>query len=136
MIINSSKTLKTFFVEKDFIPPTKSDMSLGEIKKTAEKLIKYRNFDNQEGCDELDSVRHNLRILRNANLPDTRLIICSMEGDDNYQAIDKLLAEPEFNDMADRVVITAEPEYLAKFTTTPQVINYQRRFMNAANGQK
>jgi len=38
--------------------------------------------------------------------------------------------------MTDRVVITAEPEYLAKFTTTPQVINYQRRFMNAAKGQK
>ena len=45
-----------------------------------------------------------------------------MEGEENYPAIDKLLAEPEFSDMADRVVITAEPEYLAKFTTTPQVI--------------
>ncbi|MCX6011865.1 MAG: hypothetical protein NTV30_00315 [Chloroflexi bacterium] len=111
-------------------------MSLSEVKKTAEKILKYRNYDNREGCDELDSVRHNLRMLRKANLPDTRLIICSMVGEENYQAIDKLLAEPEFSDMTDRVVITAEPEYLAKFTTTPQVINYQRRFMNAAKGQK
>jgi hypothetical protein len=50
--------------------------------------------------------------------------------------MDKLLTEPEFSDMTDRVVITAEPEYLAKFTTTPQVVTYQRRFMNAANGHK
>jgi hypothetical protein len=128
--------LKTFFIEKDFMPPSVNGLSLSEVKKTAEKILKYRNYDNREGCDELDGVRHNLRILRNANLPDTRLIICSMEGEENYSAIDKLLAEPEFSDMADRVVITAEPEYLAKFTTTPQVINYQRRFMNAAKGQK
>ncbi len=38
--------------------------------------------------------------------------------------------------MADRVVITAEPEYLAKFTTNNQVVTYQRRFMNAAQGQQ
>ena len=85
-----------------------------------------------KGSDQLDSVRHNLRLLRNSNLPDTRLIICSMEGEENYPAIDKLLAEPEFSDVADRVIITAEPEYLAKFTTSPLVISYQRRFMNAA----
>ena len=128
--------LKTFFIEKDFMPPSANSLDLSEVKKAAEKILKYRNYDNHEGFDELDSVRHNLRVLRNANLPDTRLIICSMEGDDNYQAIDKLLAEPEFVDMSDRVIITAEPEYLAKFTTTPQVISYQRRFMTAAHGQK
>ena len=127
--------LKTFFIEKDFIPP-ESNMSLADVKKTAERILKYRKWDNYEGSDELDSVRHNLRLLRNSNLPDTRLIICSMEGEENYPAIDKLLVEPEFSDMADRVVITAEPEYLAKFTTTPLVISYQRRFMNAAKGQK
>jgi len=36
----------------------------------------------------------------------------------------------------DRIIITAEPEYLAKFTSTPQIISYQRRFMNAAYGHK
>ena len=127
--------LKKFFIDKDFIAPG-SNMSLPEVKETAERILKYRNWDNNEGSDQLDAVRHNLRLLRNANLQDTRLIICSMEGEENYPAIDKLLAEPEFIDVADRVVITAEPQYLAKFTTTPQVISYQRRFMNAANGQK
>ncbi len=128
--------LRKFFIDKDFMAPSASATGLQDIKKTGERILKYRNYDNKEGSDDLDSVRHSLRVLRNANLPDTRLIICSMEGEDNYPAIDKLLAEPEFIDMADRVVITAEPEYLAKFTTTPQVVTYQRRFMNAANGQK
>jgi hypothetical protein len=128
--------LRTFFIEKDMLAPSAGSLSLFEVKKMAERIIKYRNWDNHEGSDELDSVRHNLRLLRTANLPDTRLIICSMEGEDNYPAIDKLLSEPEFMDVTDRVVITAEPEYLAKFTTTPQVVTYQRRFMNAAKGQK
>jgi transaldolase len=129
------ENMKKFFVEKDFIAPD-SNMSLADVKKTAERILKYRNWDNNEGSDQLDAVRHNLRLLKTANLPDTRLIICSMEGEENYPAIDKLLTEPEFTDVADRVVITAEPEYLAKFTTTPQVVSYQRRFMNAAQGQK
>jgi hypothetical protein len=130
------EALRTFFIEKDFIAPSGISTDLNEIKKTAERILKYRNYDNPEGSDDLDGVRHNLRVLRTANLPDTRLIICSMEGEENYPAIDKLLLEPEFNDMIGRVVITAEPEYLAKFTTTPQVVSYQRRFMNAANGHK
>lgn len=130
------EALRTFFIDKDFLPPSGISTNLNDIKKTAERILKYRNYDNHEGSDDLDGVRHNLRVLRSANLPDTRLIICSMEGEENYPAIDKLLTEPEFSDMTDRVVITAEPEYLAKFTTTPQVVTYQRRFMNAANGHK
>jgi len=81
-------------------------------------------------------VRHNLQLLRNTNLKDTRLIICSMEGEYNYPDIDRLMADPEYADVVDRVVITAEPGYLARFTSTNQVVSYQRRFMNAANGQK
>jgi hypothetical protein len=127
--------LKKFFVEKDYLAPG-NNMSLDDVKKTAERILKYRNFDNREGSDQLDGVRHNLRLLKTANLQDTRLIICSMEGEENYPAIDKLLTEPEFAEVADRVVITAEPEYLAKFTTSPLVLSYQRRFMNAAKGQK
>jgi hypothetical protein len=127
--------LKKFLIEKDYMPAT-NNLSLRDVKNTAERILKYRNWDNSEGSDQLDGVRHNLRLLRNANLHDTRLIICSMEGEENYPAIDKLLAEPEFADVADRVIITAEPEYLAKFTSSPLVISYQRRFMNAAKGQK
>ncbi|HEX2919634.1 MAG TPA: transaldolase family protein [Bacteroidales bacterium] len=132
---NSIDELKKFFIEKDYLPPT-SEMSATDLKKMAERILRYRKFDDTEGIDGLDSVRHSLRVLRNANLPDTRLIVCSMEGEENYPDLDKLLAEPEFIDMADRVVITAEPQYLAKFTTSPLVVSYQRRFMNAANGQK
>jgi hypothetical protein len=128
--------MRTFFIEKDILAPSGSNVGLFEVKKTAERILKYRNWDTHEGSDELDSVRHALRLLKTSHLDDTRLIICSMEGEDNYPAIDKLLVEPEFIDMTDRVVITAEPEYLAKFTTTPQVVSYQRRFMNAAKGQK
>lgn len=42
--------------------------------------------------------------------------------------------EPEFEDMMDRVVVTAEPQYLARFTSTNQVVSYRRRFMAAAEG--
>ena len=69
-------------------------------------------------------------------MEDTRLIICSMEGEKNYPDIDRLLASDEYGDMARRVVLTAEPNYLAQFTSANQVISYQRRFMNAANGMK
>jgi hypothetical protein len=36
----------------------------------------------------------------------------------------------------DRVVITAEPGYLARFASTNQVVSYQRRFLNAAKGAR
>jgi hypothetical protein len=60
--------------------------------------------------------------------------VCSIEGNDNYPDIDRLLSTDEYSDMAGRVVVTAEPRYLARFTSANQVISYQRRFMNAANG--
>jgi len=40
-----------------------------------------------------------------------------------------------YEDVMDRVVVTAEPNYLAQFATSSQVISYQRRFLNAAKGQ-
>lgn len=59
------------------------------------------------------------------------MIICSMEGEYNYPDIDRLLADEAYSDVVDRVIITAEPNYLARFTSTNQVVSYQRRFMNA-----
>lgn len=94
---------------------------------------KNLHFNDPEGQDGLDSARHNLKLLRQNNLRDTRLILCSMEGDYNYPDIDRLMADPEYADVIDRVVITAEPSYLARFTSTNQVISYQRRFMNAVD---
>ena len=52
-----------------------------------------------------------------------------------YPDIDRLLATDEFADMTRRVMITAEPNYLARFTSANQVISYHRRFMTAAQGQ-
>ncbi len=128
--------LKDYFISCDYYTEADKNMALSEVLKFGKDIVKYRHFNDEQGSDGLDGMRHNLRVLRNSNLKDTRLIVCSMEGPYNYPDIDKLLAEPEFQDMNHKVVITAEPNYLARFTSTNQVISYQRRFMNAAKGQK
>lgn len=130
------KDLRTFMVANDYFSAKEADVDLLTVLETAEHFVSLRNFENAEGSDGLDGMRHNLRLLRNCNMEDTRLIVCSMEGETNYPDIDKLLAEDEFIDMNDKVVITAEPGYLARFTANNQVVSYQRRFMNAAKGMK
>ena len=127
--------LRDYFISCDYYTEADKIIPLKEVLRFGKDLIKYRHFEDKEGSDGLDGMRHNLRILRNSNLEDTRLIVCSMEGPYNYPDIDNLLAEPEFQDMNKKVVITAEPNYLARFTSTNQVISYHRRFMNAAKGQ-
>lgn len=128
--------LKKSMIGADYFSKNEDGVELMKVKEMAERLVAYRRFNEPEGADGLDGVRHNLRVLRQCNLDETRLIICSMEGEVNYPDIDKLLADDEFIDMSHKVVITAEPNYLAQFTSTNQVISYQRRFMNAANGMK
>ena len=129
------ETLKDYLISCGYYTEADRDMALGDVLTFGKDILKYRHFENEQGQDGLDGMRHNLRVLKNSNLKDTRLIVCSMEGPYNYPDIDKLLTEPEFQDMNHKVVITAEPNYLARFTSTNQVISYQRRFMNAANGQ-
>jgi hypothetical protein len=126
--------LRALFLKNDYYAPSQANTDLLTVKKYGEDIVKYRQYEGEEGADGLDGFRHNLRVLRNCNMPDTRLIICSMEGDYNYPDIDRVLASEEFRDMNDRVVITAEPNYIARFTSTNQVTSYQRRFMNAAQG--
>lgn len=128
--------LRDYMLAIDHLSPSQAGLDLLSVMQQARDVIRYRRFEDGEGSDGLDGVRHNLRVMRGCNLPDTRLIICSMEGEYNYPDLDKLLADDEFEDMADKVVITAEPAYLARFTSTSQVVSYQRRFMNAANGMK
>lgn len=130
------ENIRDMFIEKDYLNLDQAQMDLHLVKKMAEDTLRYRHFNDPEGSDGLDSVRHNLRLFKNSNLDDTRLIICSMEGEFNYPDIDKLLVEKEFEDLVHRVVITAEPNYLARFTSCNQVVSYQRRFMTAANGHK
>lgn len=128
--------LRTFFLANDYLHKNETERSLFDVLKIAKDLIAYRNIENDTGADGLDGIRHNLRLLRNTNLRDTRLIICSMEGEYNYPDIDRLLADEAYRDVVDRVIVTAEPEYLARFTSTNQVVSYQRRFMNAVGGAK
>ena len=127
--------LRAFFIDKDYLSASSVEMDLFEVKKMGERIVNYRQIEEgYEGDDGLDGVRYNLRLLRQCNLPDTRLIICSMEGESMYPAIMSLLTEEEFEDMMHRVIITAEPEYIARFASTNQVVSYQRRFLNAAKG--
>lgn len=126
--------LRDYLIKTDYLSSADSGFGLRDALQMAEETLALRRFDG-EGDDGLDDVRHNLRVLRTANLPQTRLIICSMEGATMYPSVERLLAEPEFADMGDRVVITAEPAYLARFASANQVVSYQRRFMTAARGQ-
>jgi hypothetical protein len=128
--------LRSLMLKVDLLSRNETEKDLLSVKHFAEDLLAYRNFGNAEGSDGLDMARHNLRMLKQNNLPDTRLIICSMEGPNNYPDIDRLTADPEFADVIDRIVITAEPGYLARFTSSSQVVSYQRRFMNAVAGVK
>lgn len=125
--------MRSFMIKNDYLHKNETDRDLFDVLKLARDVVKYRNFENSYGDDGLDGVRQNLKWLRQSNLKDTRLIICSMEGEYNYPDIDRLMSDPEYQDVIDRVVITAEPGYLARFTATNQVVSYQRRFMNAVN---
>ena len=127
--------LKQYLYDIDYLSNKDMSIELIEVYKEAKSLIKYRELSNKEGLDGLDGMRHNLRCLKNCNLGDTRLIVCSMEGEDNYPDIDKLLTEPEFLELNKKVVVTTEPAYFSRFTSTHQVTTYQRRFMNAVQGQ-
>lgn len=129
------ENLRTFMLQWDILSSSDKDLSLWEVENIAREMIEYRKINEKEGFDGMDGVRHNLRMLRNSNLEDTRLIVCSIEGSRMYPELDKLMAEPEFQDMTDRIVITTEPAYLAQNTSAPQIITYQRRFMNAVQNE-
>jgi hypothetical protein len=124
--------LRTYLVSVDHLTDEAPIRDLVDVLQYAEDLLTYRHINDPEGSDGLDSLRHSLRLLKQVHLPDTRLIVCSMEGPNNYPDIDKLIVEPEFGDVIDRLVITAEPGYLARFASASQVVSYQRRFMAAA----
>ena len=124
--------LRSYLHQQDFLAADEADHDLTDVLDLATTTLATRHADDT-GADGLDTARANLRWLRTANLPDTRLIICSMDGPTWYPDIITMLTEPEFIDLHNRVVITTEPNYLARWSSTPQVVAYQRRFMNAAN---
>ena len=126
--------LRDYFIKNYYLSPVDKDMGLLEVKREAEKLLAYRGWYSTDP-DGLDQARHNLRLIANSNLTDTRLIICSLDTD-MYAKVDKMLMEPEFQGMTDRVVITASPKYLTDFTSSPAVLNYNRNFFKAASTSK
>lgn len=128
--------LRSFMLKWDFLAKGDENIDLLQVERIARETIEYRKINEPEGFDGMDGVRHNLRMLRHSNLDDCRLIICSIEGSRMYPELDKLMAEPEFADMTDRIVITTEPSYLAQNTSAPQIVTYQRRFLNAVENQK
>jgi Transaldolase/Fructose-6-phosphate aldolase len=125
------EALRDYMIELDYLAPTDRGMDLLEVKARAVSHLHNRS-DGGEGADGLDAARQALRWLRASNLPETRLIICSMEGDRAFPDVMAMLTEPEFLDFHHRVLVTTEPAYLARWTGTPQVVAYQRRFLRAA----
>ena len=101
------------------------------LKRLAELELTYRKWNTPEGSDGLDQARDCLRQLSVSNLPDTRLIICSMAGEKMYPYIDHMLLEPEFRELSEKVIISAAPDYLCQFTSSPAVLNYNASFAKA-----
>ena len=118
-----------FMVKSDLL--SSDDSNLKAAVEKARLLVDYRRADLSGKDDGLDSVRHSLRVLKTANLPDTRLIVCNMKTAQMYYDLDRLVTEPEFADMKQRVVITCEPDYFAQFTASPTIYCYQRSFLNS-----
>lgn len=125
------ESLRSYFIAQYYLAEKDRDLSLFEVKRIGEWLLKYRGWQSTDS-DGLDQARHNLRLLRNSNLPDTKLIICSLDTE-MYPMVDKMLMEEEFEDMNDRVIITASPDYLAGFTSSPAVLQYNKAFVTAAS---
>ena len=122
--------LRAYMIQTYYLAGKDSNLNLFEVKRTAEWLLKYRRWEGK-GRDGLDQARHNLRVLRQSNLPETKLIICSMDGH-QLASVEEMLMEEEFDGMSDRVVVTVSPDYLARFTSSPAVLQYNKSFITAA----
>lgn len=124
--------LRDYMLQNNYLSSGDAALSLFEVRRRAQWLLHYREWDSKGYNDGLDEARAALRQLRASNLPETRLIICSLAGDQMYALMDRMLMDEEFADMADRVVISVAPDYLAAFTSAPDVLTYNRGFALAA----
>lgn len=107
------------------------DTDAAKAENLARTLVNYRHAYDHEGSDGLDSVRHSLRVIKQSNLPDTKLIICNTKTDQMYYDIDKMLVEDEFADMKQRVILTCEPSYFGRYTSSSTIYAYQRDFLTS-----
>lgn len=126
--------LRTWMISQDFLAPDDADLDPLRVLVNAQSHLRQRQ-DPSRTDDGLDAARQSLRWLATSNLPDTRLILCSMDGADMFPDLTRMLTEPEFLPLHHRVLITTDPVYLARWTSSPQVISYQRRFMRAAGSR-
>jgi len=124
--------IRDYMLKNYYLSPKDADLSLFEIKKRAKWILQYREWNSDGINDGLDEAREALRHLKAANLPDTRLIICSLAGEDMYALTSRMLSSDEFRDMAGRVVLSVAPSYLAQFATAPDVLFYNKGFSLAA----
>ncbi|MDR1062286.1 MAG: transaldolase family protein, partial [Clostridiales bacterium] len=63
------EALRDYMTKSDYLPRGGGGAGLKEIQRRGREIIKYRHFEDGQGEDGLDSMRHNLRALRACNLP-------------------------------------------------------------------
>ncbi|WP_213455565.1 transaldolase family protein [Rhizomonospora bruguierae] len=122
--------LRDYLVDNDYLGLNDRSMDLLRVLDQARTHLHNRGWSGR-GDDGLDHARAALRWLSTSNLPDTRLILCSMDGDRMFPDIMRMLTEREFLDLHNRVLLTTDPAYLARWASSPQVVSYQRRFTRA-----
>lgn len=122
------KELRRHLVAHHYLGRSEDNLDLLETLTIGKQLVASLVAGGNDG---LDSARSALSWLRTSTLDATRLIICSMDGAGMFPAINSMLEEPDFLDMHNRVLVTTDPRYLARWASSPQVISYQQRFLKA-----
>ncbi|MGE0218310.1 hypothetical protein [Mycolicibacterium sp.] len=122
--------LRRYLVANHYLGRADENLDLLETLTLARRIVEARRRD---GSDGLDSARASMRWLQRSNLDSSRLIICSMDGDEMFPAVTSMLLEPELRDMHNRVLVTTDPRYLARWSSSPHVVAYQQRFLKAVD---
>ena len=125
------RELRQYLIANHYLGKGDAELDLLETLSQAKRMVAYRHNESSDG---LDSARASVRWLRASNLPDSRLIVCSLDGDTLFPMVMSMLVEPEFIDLQDRVLLTTDPRYLARWASSPHVISYQQRFLKACEG--
>ena len=60
------RDIKRYFISCDYYTEADRDMALADVLAFGKDLLKYRHFEDKQGQDGLDGMRHNLRVLKNS----------------------------------------------------------------------
>lgn len=123
--------LRRYMVSNHYLGRGDDTLDLLDTLTTARQIVATRT---QDGDDGLDSARASVRWLQSSDLPDSRLIICSMDGASMFPSVMAMMIEPEMREAHHRVLVTTDPRYLARWSSSPHVIGYQQRFLKAVAG--